>query len=308
MSSRIRFMPAASGLALALGLALGGAAQSKVFSYSGGEDSFTAPAQGLYEIVAFGAAGGDASDFSLGGGDRDVGGLGAEIGGDLILSKGEVLTVLVGGQGGGAFYMAGGGGGSFVADGATPLVVAGGGGGAFAFPSGSGPGGPGLTTQTGGGPGGGTAGGGGAGTGFAGGGGGGGGFSGDGGGSQGGMSFLDGGAGGPAGPSLIEPGDSGAGGFGGGGGGSFPLKVLSSGGGGGYGGGASPAGAPASGGGSYLDPGAANAIAFGGVRSGDGEIDITLLHVVPEPATWAMMLVGLGALGGAMRGRRRALA
>ncbi len=37
-----------------------------------------------------------------------------------------------------------------------------------------------------------------------------------------------------------------------------------------------------------------------GVQSGDGELDISLVSAgsaVPEPSTWAMLLVGFGALG-----------
>ena len=38
------------------------------------------------------------------------------------------------------------------------------------------------------------------------------------------------------------------------------------------------------------------------------EIDNLAITGVPEPTTWAMMLVGLGALGGALRSRRRTMA
>ena len=45
--------------------------------------------------------------------------------------------------------------------------------------------------------------------------------------------------------------------------------------------------------------GSANVSGFGGV--GANAVD-----PVPEPATWAMMLVGFGAVGGALRSRRKA--
>ncbi|MGH6993955.1 MAG: glycine-rich protein, partial [Caulobacteraceae bacterium] len=83
---------------------------------------------GVFDITAWGAQGGESGSFS--------GGQGAEIGGDVALSAGQTLTLMVGGAGHGSqFNGAGGGGGSFVALGAalstsTPLLVAGGGGGA----------------------------------------------------------------------------------------------------------------------------------------------------------------------------------
>jgi hypothetical protein len=40
----------------------------------------------------------------------------------------------------------------------------------------------------------------------------------------------------------------------------------------------------------------------------EGGLDNVSLTAVPEPASWAMMLVGFGGLGVAMRGRRRAIA
>lgn len=40
-------------------------------------------------------------------------------------------------------------------------------------------------------------------------------------------------------------------------------------------------------------------------RYGIGEAQFTGTAVVPEPATWAMMIVGFGAVGASLRGRRR---
>jgi len=45
---------------------------------------------------------------------------------------------------------------------------------------------------------------------------------------------------------------------------------------------------------------------MGGVNSGDGHVDISTS--VPEPATWAMMLLGLAGLGFASYRRARELA
>lgn len=54
------------------------------------------------------------------------------------------------------------------------------------------------------------------------------------------------------------------------------------------------------------------AIALGGFGGGSGNYSLSLngntgsvQNAVPEPATWAMMLLGFGLVGGAMRSRRR---
>jgi hypothetical protein len=39
-----------------------------------------------------------------------------------------------------------------------------------------------------------------------------------------------------------------------------------------------------------------------------GDIDVTITDSVPEPATWAMMIGGFGAIGATMRRRKRATA
>jgi hypothetical protein len=50
---------------------------------------------------------------------------------------------------------------------------------------------------------------------------------------------------------------------------------------------------------SVLNPG-------GGAVSFPGSVDISLnVAAVPEPATWAVMLVGFGAMGASMRAARR---
>ena len=190
-----------------LGLSVSGSTARAVpfdFTYSGSLVTFTVPTTDTYQILAFGAQGGNGA---LGG---TGGGLGAEIGGDFSLAAGEVLQIAVGGAGmpspGGPLPPSGGGGGgSFVVGPSnTPLVIAGGGGGVgFVDFFGIQPGGGGLTGPDGGGQGGGTGGNGGAGSSSpGGGGGGGGGFS-----SPGGNDFFSNAGGGGAFPGL-------AGGFG----------------------------------------------------------------------------------------------
>jgi hypothetical protein len=89
------------------------------FTFKDTVQTFIAPVGGTYTITAFGAAGGD----SRGG----VGGKGAEIGGDFVLTPGEILDIYVGGQGGDDIDRTSGGG-TFVIDPHNnPLVVAGGG-------------------------------------------------------------------------------------------------------------------------------------------------------------------------------------
>jgi hypothetical protein len=101
------------------------------FAYTGGFQSFTAPSTGLYDILAYGAQGGASTQGASGG-------LGAEIGGNFMLSAHETLRIAVGGAGYSGPTSGGGGGGSFVVgSGNTPLVIAGGGWGwrhGFLFP------------------------------------------------------------------------------------------------------------------------------------------------------------------------------
>ena len=91
------------------------------FNFTGSSDTWIVPA-GVTSITieAQGAEGG--SDA----GSAFLGGVGAVLTGTIVVTPGEVLNILVGGQG----TRNGGGGGSFVVRGAsTPLIVAGGGGG-----------------------------------------------------------------------------------------------------------------------------------------------------------------------------------
>lgn len=48
-------------------------------------------------------------------------------------------------------------------------------------------------------------------------------------------------------------------------------------------------------------------VLFTNPANGD-TVDVTVSLGVPEPASWALMLIGFGALGAAIRGRRRSLA
>ncbi len=248
------------------------------FTYTDVVEYVTVATSGVYDITAFGASGG--------GSGSKTGGGGAEIGGNVTLTAGEVLEIVVGGAGGSGGSYGGGGGGSFVLednDGTlTPLVIAGGGGGATYNGNGS----PGLTTTYGGNGGGngsgagGTNGNGGGGGYYAGaGGGGGGGFLTGGGeavrGSNGnhyaGGQSLQAGAAGGRGVAGYYGGYYGSGGFGGGGGGGSD----GGGGGGGYSGGGGGAGARAraGGGGGSFDAGT-NQVLVSGENTGNGYVTI----------------------------------
>lgn len=83
-----------------------------------GIQSWTVPNTGNYSIQALGAAGGGAN-----------GGLGASITGEVLLTSGDVLQILVGQAGSQVDLGTGGGGGSYVVLTGNPIIVAGGGGG-----------------------------------------------------------------------------------------------------------------------------------------------------------------------------------
>jgi Glycine rich protein len=115
-------------LALASACLVPGTALADTFSLTGSVQQFTAPTAGEYDIVAYGASGGNSVGYA--------GGLGAEIGGDFSLMAGEILDIYVGGAGQNkAIGSGGGGGGTFVVVDSTnaPLAIAGGGGGADGF-------------------------------------------------------------------------------------------------------------------------------------------------------------------------------
>jgi hypothetical protein len=256
------------------------------FNYTGSiQSGITITSTGNYQVTLDGAQGGG-----------QTGGLGAIITGDIYLQAGDVLEIVVGGEGGDGTqtdYGGGGGGGSFIIETATssgtlstPIIeaVAGGGGGSGRNNN---AGGNGQLVSTGG-NGGGTNGGAGGGPdapGSAGGGmfadgGGGGGFTGGGGyGTDGSGGTVYSGQGSVAGTSFAGGADGGyynspftgggAGGFGGGGG----AGVSAGGGGGGYGGGGGGGfityGAGGGGGGSYLISSATNGSFTGGSTNGN---------------------------------------
>ena len=100
---------------------------SVTFNYTGSLQTFTVPA-GVTTITvdASGAQGGSVTTTCAA-----TGGLGARMVGDISVTPGEVITIMVGQQGLTNGSDAGGGGGTFVVrTGNVPLVVAGGGGGA----------------------------------------------------------------------------------------------------------------------------------------------------------------------------------
>jgi hypothetical protein len=264
--------------ALLLAVTTAAHAQRFEFDYTGTLVTFTAPINGTYQIVAFGAQGGNAVGAS--------GGRGAEIGGDFTLTQGETLQIAIGAAGSQqSGYNGGGGGGTFVVGpDSAPLVIAGAGGGGGSVDIGLGSAGPGLTGPDGGngdagvyaGGAGGTGGGGGGGSG----GGGGGGFL-----SAGGNSTVitssPGATGGGAFPDLT--GGTVGGGFGGGGGGG--STAPGGGGGGGYSGGGGgtlshhPVFVSGGGGGGSFDAGT-NQILVAGAWTGNGEVIINLVSPV----------------------------
>jgi PEP-CTERM motif len=257
-------------------------ASAMTFDFTGSLVTWTVPTTGVYDITAYGGAGGAKPFFS-------PGGLGAEAGGDIALSPGTVLVVIAGGEGQLAqIDGGGGGGGSFVfdiTDGAYLVAAGGGGGGLFSN------GGPGLATVAGGK--GDQAGGGSAGVGGLG--GGAGSFEGGGGGAGvlgSGSSNTQGGEGAPSITSFgaIQT----NGGFGGGGG----AGDAGGGGGGGFSGG---------GGGSFLPLTLTHQVLLSGFNSGNGYVTINLNgSAAPEPSTWALMVLGFAGLGfvGLRRGRK----
>ena len=92
---------------------------------SGGIQLWTVPRTGKYRIEAIGASGGYSEDSII-----KSGGRGARIIGNFILTKDEIIYVLVGQKGHSNQKTAGGGGGTFVVRGnKKPLIIAGGGGG-----------------------------------------------------------------------------------------------------------------------------------------------------------------------------------
>jgi hypothetical protein len=254
---------------------------SETFTYNGAIiQSDTITTSGTYDLVAYGAQGGA--------GAGTTGGNGAEIGGQFVLTSGEVIEIIVGGTGTDSYDGGGGGGGTFVIetfDGANPVhvpLVVGGGGGGGAFTDSNGAGGS-ISTSGGDGAGsggtGGTSGGGGDGDGGGIGGGGGGGYNGGTGGSYSGSGTNGSGNNGSSynGGGSYGGGDGGFGGGGGGfngggGGGGY------SGGGGGYGanGDGSGSGDGGGGGGGSFDAGT-NQVLVAGENTGDGMVTINMV-------------------------------
>ena len=87
-----------------------------------GKQEWIVPFTGRFRVEACGASGGN-------GYTGTEGGNGAKVTGNVLLTKGEKLTVLVGQRGSSLSYMGSGGGGTFVNSQAGLLLVAGGGGG-----------------------------------------------------------------------------------------------------------------------------------------------------------------------------------
>ena len=331
--TRTTFLAGVSFLAIA---ACGGRASATTFTFTGSVQTFTAPTSGVYDILAYGAQGGNQGSV-CGGSDSQPcysGGPGAEAGGDFHLMAGQSLSVIAGGVGGSGSFGAGGGGGSFVftGSGATAIafVVAGGGGGA-GYPGNGSPGAGSAMGSSGGSASAGTGGAGGSpGSGGGGGtdqqftaaaGGGGGGFYSGGTNGVASGAFAEAGGGGGPGAGSASGGasgnaGSGSGGFGGGGG----SGGNTGGGGGGYGGGGGGAyEAPGGGGGTYLalsvpfnadfvDASGDLVMGLPAGLNGNGEVIINLVKAdttptaTPEPGTLALLVTSLITV--LARGRR----
>ncbi|MEI6576037.1 MAG: Ig-like domain-containing protein [Bacteroidota bacterium] len=246
---------------------------SQTFDYSGSIVNFTVPT-GVTSLVV-------ETRGAQGGTGAAAGGLGAYIKGTISVTPGQVLKILVGGQGASG-TQGGGGGGSFVATSAnSPLVVAGGGGGghyvansisyANATTGTSGMAGIHGSNNVLGGAGGTNGGGGGCASQYSSSeGAGGGGFTSNGSscyGTGGGASFVNGGAGG------AKAGTGGNGGFGGGGGADW-LSWTGGGGGGGYSGGGGGTYHGVGGGGGSYNAGT-NQTNTAGAQSGNGQVVLT---------------------------------
>ncbi|HQQ95043.1 MAG TPA: T9SS type A sorting domain-containing protein [Bacteroidia bacterium] len=242
-----------------------------------GIQQFTIPVSGNYRIVAAGSAAQFASAF----GQR-----GRIVQGDIYLTAGTVLKILVGQKGVTGSTSTGGGGGSYVCTSTNSLLIVGGGGGGYCNPPTSllansdgsyGNNGQAYTGSSGGGSGG-TGGGGGFGGSHWG--GGGGGWNGNGTAASscagtGGNGFLNGGTGGGTCNNSV-------GGFGGGGG--THGNTGGGGGGGGYSGGGGSGqtpgvGSAGGGGGSYQSPNMTNLV-DGGLNLNDGYVTITRMCTI----------------------------
>lgn len=269
-----------------------GQSQEVTFNFTNGQQSFVVP-NGVFSIhiQAYGAQGADADFFDQPG---SAGGLGGFAEGDLAVTPGQTLEILVGGQGtvvddnmigGGGFNgggnarggivgdeRGGGGGASDVRVGGTTLddrvIVAAGGGGACADAFFGGDGG-GLTGE-------------------------------DGGSSPGfGGTQIAGGAG-------LDPPRCAGGTFGSGGNVTVNVGSCAGGGAGWYGGGA---GCNGGGGSSYID-GVENGITTPGVRNGDGLIVLSFISPpnVPTLSEWGLIATAavLGFIGFIFISRRNA--
>ncbi len=126
MSNMTKRMVAAAVLLAAVGSGSGASADPITFSYTASVQTFIVPTTGIYEIDVAGAQGGTESARS----GSASGGLGAIISGDVSLTAGTVLEIVVGGEPGASSFGAGGGGGGgsfvYILNASSPPIVAGG--------------------------------------------------------------------------------------------------------------------------------------------------------------------------------------